>query len=276
MPTADPPPVLHTFGLDCAVGAGRGRRVILRDVALTVAAGEVVGLIGPNGGGKTTLLRTLSGALPPARGQVLLHGRPLHRLTARQTAREVALVAQEPSGELALSVAETVLLGRTPHLGMLQRQSRHDEEIAERALREVGVHHLALQEVSSLSGGERQRVMIARALAQEATCLLLDEPTNHLDIGFQHQVLQLLRGLRITTVVVLHDLNLAARYCDRLLLLHDGGVRASGRPDDVLAPDLLDEVYGVGADPVAASDGTAQLLFRREARPPSTPKEHRP
>ncbi|GAA1180332.1 ABC transporter ATP-binding protein [Nesterenkonia xinjiangensis] len=259
--------MLHADGLDCAVRHGARSRLVLHDVDLTVAAGEVVGLIGPNGSGKTTLLRTLSGALSPRRGQVLLHGRPLGRLTARQVAQKIALVVQEPPSELMLSVAETVLLGRTPHLGMFQRRSCRDESIAERALTAMGVRHLAQRETSRLSGGERQRVLIARALAQEATCLLLDEPTNHLDIGFQHQVLQLLRGLDTTTVVVLHDLNLAARYCDRLLLLHDGHVRASGPPAEVLGPDLLGDVYTVGVDPVTSPDGTNQLLFRAGTAP---------
>lgn len=269
------PPVLHAAGLDCAAGSASGARLVLSEVGLTVSPGEVVGLIGPNGSGKTTLLRTLSGALPPRRGQVLLHGRPLARLTARKIAQEIALVAQEPPGDLMLSVAETVLMGRTPHLGMFHRRSSHDEAIAERALTAMGVRHLAQQPISRLSGGERQRALIARALAQEAACLLLDEPTNHLDIGYQHQVLQLLRGLEVTTVVVLHDLNLAARYCDRLLLLHDSRVHASGTPDEVLRPELVEEVYRVGVEPVAAADGTGQLLFHSSAPTdaPSTMQE---
>jgi len=236
---------------------------VLRGVDVHVDHGEVLGLIGPNGSGKTTLLRTLFGALRPDQGQVLIGGVPLSRLSAREVAQRVAVVVQEPQGELMTSVADMVLLGRTPHLRMFSRPSRRDDDLAAASLQKVGALHLAHREVNSLSGGEKQRVLIARALVQEAECLLLDEPTNHLDIGFQHQILALVRGLGMTAVVVLHDLNLAARYCDRLVLLDQGQVRASGSAGEVLDPQVIEPVYRVAVDPMTATDGVSQLLFRR-------------
>lgn len=235
---------------------------VLAGVDLQVRCGEVLGLIGPNGSGKTTLLRTLFGALRPDHGQVLLSGEPIAGLSAREVAKRVAVVVQEPAGELMASVADMVLLGRTPHLRMFSRRSRGDDDLATAALQKVGALHLARRDMSSLSGGEKQRVLIARALVQQAQCLLLDEPTNHLDIGYQHQILALVRSLGITAVVVLHDLNLAARYCDRLMLLDQGQVRASGSAAEVLRPEVIEPVYRVAVDPVVTSDAVSQLLFR--------------
>jgi iron complex transport system ATP-binding protein len=244
--------VSHSFG-----GAD-----VLRSVALEAHPGEVVGLIGPNGSGKTTLLRALYRALTPAEGDITVDEAPIGSFRPRQLARSLAVVAQEPPGELPLSVADVVMLGRSPHLGPLQRVTRGDVDIAADALRRVGAEHLADRELDELSGGERQRVLIARALAQQATHLLMDEPTNHLDIHFQHEVLALVRELAVTTIVVLHDLNLAARYCDRVVLLSRGQVVAAGRVEEVLDPVVLEPVYGIGVEQVHAGDGRLQLLFR--------------
>lgn len=239
-----------------------GRAEVLRDAAVSAGPGEVVGLIGPNGSGKTTLLRTLYRALKPDRGEVLLDGRPVSEMRTRDVARAVAVVVQEPAGEFPLSVTDSVLLGRNPHLGTSQRHSAHDIAIAAEALRRVGAEHLAGRNIGELSGGERQRVLIACALAQQASHLLMDEPTNHLDIHFQHEVLQLVRGLEVSTIIVLHDLNLAARYCDHVVLLYRGRVVASGPTDQVLVPEILEPVYGIHIQPVRADDGVLQLLFR--------------
>ncbi len=240
-----------------------GDKTVLRDVSMRVGPGEVVGLIGPNGSGKTTLLRTLYGALRPDAGRVEFDGADVARIPPKKLAQRVAVVVQEPPSELMLSVADMVLLGRTPHLGMFSRQGPEDERVAEEALDRVGLLHLANREFSGLSGGEKQRVLIARALAQRAECLLLDEPTNHLDISYQHQVLHLVKELGITAVVVLHDLNLAARYCDRVVLLSHGRVHAEGRTDEVLTQATLEPVYDVSIERVTAEDATTQLLFRR-------------
>ncbi|MEU3308865.1 ABC transporter ATP-binding protein [Nocardiopsis sp. NPDC006832] len=234
---------------------------------LQVCRGEVLGLIGPNGSGKTTLLRILFGALRPREGTVTFDGRPLTRLSPRQIAQRIAVVIQEPRSELMLSAADMVILGRTPHLGMFSRRGPRDDELAAAALEKVGALDLAHRDISELSGGEKQRVLIARALVQEADCLLLDEPTNHLDIGYQHQVLDLVRGLEMTAVVVLHDLNLAARYCDRLMLLDRGRVRASGDVPQVLRSETIERVYGVATERATAYDEVPQLLFHRYQGP---------
>lgn len=235
---------------------------VLHDVTLAAEDGEVIGLIGPNGSGKTTLLRALYRALTPDRGSIRIAGVPIGDYAPRELAQVIAVVTQESHGDLPLSVAETVLLGRSPHLGAMRRQSAADLDIAADALRRVGAEHLADRDVGELSGGERQRVLIARALAQQASHLLMDEPTNHLDIHFQHEILALVRELGVTTVVVLHDLNLAARYCDRLVLLSRGAVAAAGAAEEVLHPSVIEPVYGIHVDPVRAGDGRLQLLFR--------------
>jgi iron complex transport system ATP-binding protein len=239
---------------------------VLSDASIVVRPGEVVGLIGPNGSGKTTLLRTLYRALIPTEGNVVLDNVPIGSIRARDLAREIAVVVQEPPGELPMSVADTVLLGRSPHLGAWRRGSPRDTEIAGDALRRVGAEHLANRDISDLSGGEKQRVLIARALAQQTTHLLMDEPTNHLDIHFQHEILELVRDLGFTTVIVLHDLNLAARYCDGLVLLDRGRVVAAGSVEEVLQPELLEPVYGIHVQRVVADDGRPQLLFRTSER----------
>ena len=244
-----------------------GNNQVLREADVQAQDGEIVGLIGPNGSGKTTLLRTLYGSLEPHAGQVVLDDTPLSSLRRPELARRIAVVVQESSGEMPLTVADTVMLGRTPHLATFQRSSNDDMDIVAQSLERVGVSHLAQRSFNGLSGGERQRVLIARALAQQAEYLLMDEPTNHLDIHFQHEVLHLVRGLGVTTVVVMHDLNLAARYCDRLLLLDEGRPRAQGRPQEVLDPSVLEQVYRIGIESVTAQDGELQLLFRHTQAP---------
>lgn len=238
-----------------------GEAVILDGVRVSARPGQVVGLIGPNGSGKTTLLRILYAALSPHAGMVTLGGERVAQMDPRELARRMSVVVQENATELPLTVTDLVLLGRSPHLSTFQRHTRDDYRIAASALHRVGARHLADRVFAGLSGGEKQRVLVARALAQQADHLLLDEPTNHLDIRYQHEVLQLVRGLAVTTIVVLHDLNLAARYCDELVLLDRGSVVATGGADEVLRAEVLEPVYRIGIERVAV-DGGIQLLFR--------------
>jgi len=223
-----------------------GRRIV-RDVALEVVPGEMVGLIGPNGSGKSTLLRTVYRMLRPTAGLVRVGDDDVWRLSARASARRTAVVVQEAPGEFEFTVGEVVLMGRTPHKGRLQGDTRADKEIAREALARVGLTAFAERAFTTLSGGEKQRALVARALTQEPRLLVLDEPTNHLDIRYQLEVLELVRGLGLTTLVTLHDLNLAAAYCDRLYLLCDGTIMATGAPDEVLTPELISVVFGVEA-----------------------------
>lgn len=245
------------------VSFGFNRRQVLRGCDLTVRTGETLGLLGPNGEGKSTLLKLLYGALKPDAGSVTLDGQPISGLKRRDLARRIAVVVQEQRGDISLRVSDAVLMGRIPHRSSLGAPTAPDEELAVAALERVGALHLADRQIDELSGGEQQRVLIARSLCQDPQYLLLDEPTNHLDINFQHQILDLIRGLEMTCVIVLHDPNLAARYCDRIALLGNGTIRQIGTPKEALTPNNVSRLFGVTTEAVEASDGAPQLLFRR-------------
>lgn len=223
-----------------------GHRIV-SSASIEVRAGEVVGLVGPNGSGKSTLLRCIYRVLRPHGGVIDLDGDGVWALSARASAQRTAVVVQEPPSDFDFVVRDMVLMGRTPHLGLLERGSVDDDRLVDRALAQVGASQFAQRSFLSLSGGEKQRVLLARALAQESRLLVLDEPTNHLDIRHQLEVLDLVRDLGIATVAALHDLNLAASYCDRLYILSAGEIVAEGTPNDVLTPDLVSQVFGVGA-----------------------------
>jgi len=224
-----------------------GGTLVLDGVTLTPRPGEVTGLLGPNGSGKSTLLRLLAGVLAPESGVVTLDGRPLPDVGRRAVARRVAVVEQQADTQVALTVVDVVRLGRIPHRRAWAPAAPGDEEAVRTALERTGLTDKADRPWHSLSGGERQRVHIARALAQEPRELLLDEPTNHLDIQHQLALMSLVSELRVTTVVALHDLNLAAMYCDRLAVLKQGRVVAAGTPREVLTESLVADVYGVRA-----------------------------
>ncbi len=220
--------------------------VVLRGLDLELRRGQVLGVVGPNGAGKTTVLRVLTRRLPILSGSATVDGRPLARYGRFELARKLALVPQTPDLPEGFEVREVVAMGRTPHLGLLGTFRASDERTVEAALQATGLVELASRNVDTLSGGERQRVAFARALAQEPTYLLLDEPTNHLDLHYQLEVLryarqQAARGLG--ALVVLHDLNLAARACDTLVVMDHGMVVARGAPGDVLTAELLETVY---------------------------------
>ncbi|AWB92306.1 ABC transporter ATP-binding protein [Aeromicrobium chenweiae] len=222
-------------------------RTIIRDVSMSTHAGETVGVLGPNGSGKSTLIRLLAGLRPCESGQVLLEGRPIGRLSKRALARKVAVVEQEASSSLELGVEDVIGLGRIPHRPAWAPATTADRERVAWAAGQTDVLECLDRSYSTLSGGERQRVQIARALAQEPTVLLLDEPTNHLDIRHQLELLSLVRSTPVTSVVALHDLNLAATYCDRVFVLAGGRVVAGGPPSTVLTAELIADVYGVRA-----------------------------
>ncbi|MGA4857383.1 ABC transporter ATP-binding protein [Streptomyces koyangensis] len=226
-------------------GRGREGALLLDGVDLTVASGETVGVVGPNGSGKTTLLRCVYGTLTATSGRLLLDGQDAARLTAKERARLVAAVPQDATGAFGLTVRETVAMGHSPHKRFWEGDTAEDAAQARAALERVGAAHLADRRLDELSGGERQRVLIARALVQRPRILALDEPTNHLDIRYQLDILHLARTLPPTVLVVLHDLNLAAAYCDRLYVLAAGRVVATGTPAEVLTEELLHDVYGV-------------------------------
>lgn len=227
---------------------GVAGREILRNVEAEATPGEFVGLIGPNGSGKSSLLRCVYRVLKPDAGLVTLDGEDVWRLSAREAAQRMGVVQQETNAEFDFTVREMVLMGRSPHKGAFDRDSEEDFRIVEDALKRVGMLPFVERNFPTLSGGEKQRVLVARALAQQAQFLVLDEPTNHLDIRYQLEMLEIVKGLGVTTLAALHDLNLAALYCDRLYVLQEGKIVASGTPDEVLCPDLIHEVYGVGSE----------------------------
>jgi iron complex transport system ATP-binding protein len=243
--------VLSARGVCAAYGSGGRRRQVLSHVDLSVRSGEVLGVIGPNGAGKSTLLGVLSRALLPVAGEVTLDARPLGRYARRELARRLAVVQQAtrlPEGYL---VHEIVSMGRTPYVGLWRGARREDEDEVERAMRETGVWELAERPVERLSGGEQQRVVLARALAQRPLLLLLDEPTNHLDLRYQTEVLSTLRGAAergVGVLLVLHDLNLAARVCDRIALMAEGRVVAQGPAAQVLDRERLERAYRTDVD----------------------------
>lgn len=258
------------------LSAAYGSRQVLQDVSLDVAAGEVLAVIGPNGAGKSTLVRAVSGVLPMQSGQVMVGERPLHTLSIAERARCLAVVPQARQLPGAFTVCETILLGRTPYLGWLGKSSRQDQERVEWALERTHLAGLAARKVGELSGGEQQRVLLARALVQAAPVLMLDEPTTHLDLRHQSGLLNLLRELaaekNLAVLIVLHDLNLASLYADRVALLVDGRIQASGAPTEVLTSGNLTAVFDIPIEviahpaygtPLVLPDGVANLPAQR-------------
>ncbi|GHG71644.1 ABC transporter [Alishewanella longhuensis] len=234
----------------------------LKHLSLDIQANDFVGIIGPNGAGKSSLLQLLNGSALPTTGSLLLAGRPTYRATAKQLAKRVATVAQMSAPPIGLSCFQVAAMGLLPHKRWFEADTDTDRQQVQLALTQVGLADKQQDSTATLSGGELQRLFIARALVQQAGILLLDEPTNHLDIQYQHQVLQLLQRLGKTVVCCIHDLNLAARYCNKLMLLNQGELVAYGAPAEVLKPDLLEQVFGLPCEVLPHSRfGWLQVTF---------------
>lgn len=249
-----------TLSVENASWAARRVRIV-EDISLALRPGETLGLIGPNGSGKSTLLRLMAGIREPAAGEVTLGGVPLRRMRRRDVARRIALVEQQADTGEPIDVRDAVELGRTPWLSALAPWSSRDDAAVARALADVAMQGFERRHWHTLSGGERQRVHIARALAQQPDYLLLDEPTNHLDIRHQLAILQLVRGLAVTTVIALHDLN-QAMQCDRVAVLDHGRLVALGPPDDIITHALVHRIFAVGARFLTdAHDGRRVIRF---------------
>ena len=229
------------------VGWSRGGHLVLDGVTIEPRRGETIGLLGPNGSGKSSLLRVLSGIAGPDSGRVLLDDTDIATLPRRQVARRVAMVDQHSDTEVDITVLDVVRLGRIPHRGLFGGDDYADRGAVDRALDHTAMAPMANRLWHTLSGGERQRAQIARALAQEPDELLLDEPTNHLDIQHQLEILSLVAELPLTSYIALHDLNLAAMFCDRVLVLERGRVVADGTPAKVITTDMVEQVYSVRA-----------------------------
>ncbi|MCW3129313.1 MAG: ATP-binding cassette domain-containing protein [Methanophagales archaeon] len=230
------------------VDAYYGSVKILDGIDFSASHGELLGVIGPNGSGKTTLLRTISRILKPKVGTILLEGRDVQGMKDKEFSRNFAAVPQDTTINFDFSALDIVLMGRNPHLGRLELEGEEDIEIARRCMELTNCWHLAERPITELSGGERQLVIIARALTQEPKVLLLDEPTSHLDINYQIEIMELLKRLtseeKLIVVAVIHDLNLAAQYCDRLALLHEGKIVSLGTQAQVLTAENIKNTFG--------------------------------
>jgi iron complex transport system ATP-binding protein len=230
------------------VTLGYNHRAILHDVNMKAKPGQILGLVGPNGSGKSTLIKGIARVIDLSSGHISIHGRDTKTIKRSEMGRLVATVPQDPALPGAFTAFEVVLMGRTPHLGLLRYEGRKDLTIAWQAMEATHTHSFAECRVSELSGGERQRIIIARALTQQPKAMLLDEPTANLDINHQVEVLNLVKSLclkqSLTVVIALHDLNLAAQYCDWLVMLNSGRVHAEGTPLDILTARNINQVYG--------------------------------
>jgi len=240
-----------------------GRRTIVDGVSIETVPGEFLGVVGPNGSGKTSLLAMLAGIRMPTAGEVRLDGGPIIRLARREVAKRIAFVEQQADTLERITARQAVELGRTPHLSPLTPWSERDETTVERAMAHVGMEDFAERMWHTLSGGERQRLHIARALAQEPRILILDEPTNHLDIEHQIGLLDLACSLDLTVIAALHDLNHAAMFCDRIAVMQDGRLIALGSPVEVLTPRFLADVFNVRAQIERDADSTCYIRYMR-------------
>ena len=238
-----------------------GGTEILHGINFTAGDHSLVGVIGPNGSGKSTLLKCIYRVLKPSEGAVFVDGQPLSEYRVRDSAKKIAVLAQHNFYNFEFTVQDVVLMGRAPHKRALERDSAADFKIVYEAMERVGVAPLRDRLFSTLSGGEQQRVLLARALAQQTPCLILDEPTNHLDIKYQLELLDLVRSLDRTVVAAIHDLNIAAMYCDTIFVMQSGRIVAAGAPRDVLTRSLIRSVYEVDADVFTDSDDLLRVLF---------------
>lgn len=243
------------------VKAVLGGAQILKGIDIHVGDREFIGVIGPNGSGKSTLLKCIYRVLKPDNGAVLLDGRELSAYSVRESARKMAVVAQHNYYNFDFEVRDVVLMGRSPHKKPMERDNAEDYQIVEEALREVGMESFADRSFSTLSGGEQQRIILARALAQKTPCLILDEPTNHLDIKYQLQLMDIVKHLNLTVISAIHDLNIAAMYCDKIYVIKEGAVVAYGTPEEVLTRAFIQDIYEVDADVIRDSGGRLHILY---------------
>jgi iron complex transport system ATP-binding protein len=243
------------------LGYAYGVHTILEDISMTITPQKFTGILGPNGSGKSTLLKCMYRVLKPQHGAVFLDGESLDSMTMRSSAKKLAVMAQHSVYNFDFKVREVVFMGRSPHKKMLERDNAKDYEIVRDALEKVHMMDFAERDFSTLSGGEQQRVILARALAQQTECLILDEPTNHLDITHQLSLLKILKQQNMTICAAMHDLNLAAMFCDELYIMKDGNIQAYGTPEEVLTTEMIAKVYEVDAEIVKDGNGGLHVMY---------------
>lgn len=222
-----------------------GDKDILKGIDINVSNKEFIGVIGPNGSGKSTLLKCMYRTLKPSSGVVKLDDINIDSMPMKETAKKVAVLSQHNHYDFDFKVEDIVLMGRSPHKKLMERDSKKDYEIVNESLEKVGMLDFKNRSFNTLSGGEQQRIILARALAQQTDCLILDEPTNHLDIKYQLQLMSLVKGLNVEVIAAIHDLNIALMYCDKIYVLKDGKILGYGTPNEILTEKLINEVYEV-------------------------------
>ena len=236
-------------------------KTILHNVSIDVKGNKFYSILGPNGCGKTTLLKTIYRILKPSFGEILLNNKNMEDIRLKDSAKEMAVVAQFNEINFDCNVEDMVMLGRTPHIPFMQSETHKDYEIVEDALQKVGMLDKADRSYLSLSGGEKQRVALARAIAQQPTLLLLDEPTNHLDIRYQIEILQIVKDLNINVLAVLHDIQLACRYSDYIYLMKQGTIRYEGKPQTTITEQSMHDVYGINCKLTWTPDQQALIEY---------------
>ena len=241
--------------------AGYGNKKVLEDVDISFPSDQLTGLIGPNGSGKSTLLKCIYRVMKPSAGQIFVGDKNIGKLSYKESAKQIAVLAQHHGTGFDLSVEDVVLMGRTPYKGIAEGDNAEDIAIAERSMEETGVADMGSLSFIQLSGGEQQRVMLARALSQETSCLILDEPTNHLDITYQLQIMDIVKSLDLTVAAAIHDLNIAALYCDRLIAIKKGRVVGLGTPRELLTEKFIHELYEVHSKVEQDDDGRIYIRY---------------
>ena len=240
-----------------------GNNEILKGVSIDSKNKEFVGIIGPNGSGKSTLLKCIYRILKPNNGCIMLGEEDISKMSVKESAKKLAVVAQHNYYNFDFSVGEVVLMGRSPHKKSLEPDNSEDYDIVNESLEKVGMLGFKNRSFSTLSGGEQQRVILARALAQQTPCLILDEPTNHLDIKYQLSLLNIVKSLNLTIISAIHDLNIASMYCDRLFVMKNGRIVGMGTPQEVLTKEFIKEIYDIDVEIVYDSKGDLHILYSR-------------
>ena len=237
-----------------------GKREVLKDINLTIKNGEAVALIGVNGSGKSTLLKCIYRILKPSEGVIKLDGIDMKNISIKESSKKLSVLSQHNNYNFDFTVKEIVLMGRAPYKKFMERDNKEDYDIVNDALEKVDMLEFKDRSFQSLSGGEQQRVILARALAQKPKCLILDEPTNHLDIKYQLQLMRIVKSLNIEVIAAIHDLNIAAMYCDKIYVLKDGRIVKCGKTNEVLTKKLIKDVYEVDAD-VIVNQGMVHISY---------------
>lgn len=243
------------------VGISFDNRKILKDVGIDFPENKFVGIIGPNGSGKSTMLKCIYRTLQPDNGVIFLDGKELTDYSVKESAQKQAVLAQHNYYNFDFEVLDVVLMGRTPYKETMEADNEEDFRIAEESLKIVGMSDFMHSNFSVLSGGEQQRVMLARALTQTTPCLILDEPTNHLDIKFQLQLLNIVKKRNLTVIAAIHDLNIAAMYCDEIMAMKDGKIIAYGTPKEILTKEFIYKMYEVDAEIIHRDDGRIIVVY---------------